>query len=91
MDEKRKTYAVDLDTQWTGSGPYSQRIAVAGIQESDMPHIGPVYDENMETAAAQKEAWECVNAGKTEDGAIVFICLEEKPTVAIPLQIEVMR
>lgn len=91
VDEKRKTYAVDLDTQWTGSGPYSQKIAVAGIQESDMPHIGPVYDENMETAAAQKEAWECVNAGKTEDGAIVFICLEEKPTVAIPLQIEVMR
>lgn len=91
VDGKRKTYTGTLGTTWTGSGPYTQTVAVSGILAADMPHITPVYDAANATAIAQKEAWNCVSKAEAAAGGIKFTCFEDKPETAIPIQIEVMR
>ena len=87
----RQTYTATLGTAWTGSGPYTQTVAVSGILAADMPHITPVYSTDNATAQAQQEAWACVSRGVAAAGGIQFACFSEKPAVAIPIQIEVMR
>lgn len=87
----RQTYTATLGTAWTGSGPYTQAVAVSGILASDMPHITPVYSTDNATAIAQKEAWSCVSKGEATANGIKFTCFDSKPAVAIPIQIEVMR
>lgn len=91
VDGKRHTFTATLGTAWTGSGPYTQTVAVSGILAADMPHIMPVYDAANATAIAQKEAWSCVSRGDAAAGGIQFTCFEDKPETAIPIQIEVMR
>lgn len=91
VDEKRKTFTATVGTGWTGSGPYTQTVAVSGILASDMPHVAPVYDADNTTAQAQREAWGCVSRGVAAAGGIQFTCFEDKPETAIPIQIEVMR
>ena len=91
VDEKRKTFTATVGTGWTGSGPYTQAVAVSGILASDMPHITPVYSTDNATAIAQKEAWNCVSKAEAAAGAIKFTCLEDKPMAGIPIQIEVIR
>lgn len=90
-DSKRKTWTATITTTWSGSGPYTQSVAVPGILASDMPHITPVYSSDNATALAQKEAWACVSNAVTEANTITFACFEDKPATAIPIQIEVMR
>lgn len=91
VDGKRAAYTATLGTGWTGSGPYTQTVAVAGILATDMPHIMPVYDAANATAIAQKEAWSCVSKAEAAAGGIKFTCFENKPGAAVPLQIEVVR
>lgn len=91
VDEKRKTFTATVGTGWTGSGPYTQAVAVSGILASDMPHITPVYSTDNATAIAQKEAWNCVSKGEAAANAVVFTCFEERPQAEIPIQIEVIR
>ena len=91
VDGKRKTFTATVGTGWTGSGPYTQTVAVSGILASDMPHVVPVYDADNTTAQAQREAWGCVSRGVAAAGGIQFTCCEDKPETAIPSQIEVMR
>ena len=91
VDGKRKTFSATIGTDWTGSWPYTQTVAVDGILGTDMPHVSPVYDGDSGLAIAQKEAWGCVSCGEALAGGIKFTCLEEKPEAAIPIQIEVMR
>ena len=90
-DRKRKTWTATITTTWSGSCPYTQNVTVSGILASDMPHITPVYSTTNATALAQKEAWECVSKAVTAANSITFTCFEDKPTVKIPIQIEVMR
>ena len=91
VDGKRLTYTATLGTGWTGSGPYTQTVAVSGILAADMPHITPVYDAANATAIAQKEAWNCVSKAEAAAGGIKFTCFEDKPETEVPIQIEVMR
>ena len=91
VDGKRRTFTATLGTAWTGSGPYTQTVAVSGILASDTPHIMPVYSTDNATAIAQKEAWNCVSKAEAAEGGIKFTCFEDKPLAEIPIQIEVMR
>lgn len=91
VDGKRATYTATLSTTWTGSGPYTQTVAISGILATDMPHIMPAYSSDNATAIAQKEAWSKVSKAEAAADSITFTCFEEKPTAAIPIQIEVMR
>ena len=91
VDGKRQTFAATLGPTWTGSGPYTQTVAVSGILATDMPHVMPAYSSDNATAIAQKESWGCVSKAEAAAGGIKFTCFEDKPGVEIPVQIEVTR
>lgn len=88
----RTTYSAEISTTWTGSSsPYTQDVTVTGITADDEPHIMPNYATTNATAIAQKEAWAMVSDGTAGANKITFTCFEDKPTTAIPIQIEVVR
>ena len=92
IDSRRITKTATITTSWIGSAaPYTQEVTVSGILASDMPHITPNYSGTLETALQEKEAWSMVSKAETSDGAITFTCFADKPTTAIPIQIEVNR
>lgn len=90
---KHKIFSATVTVNdWNGAAaPYTQTIGISGILEADAPHITPVYSATLETALAQQEAWGMVSYADAGDGAITFTCLEDKPSVAVPILIEVMR
>lgn len=91
-DGRRIVKTATISTTWTGStAPYTQTVTVSGILATDTPHIMPVYSSTQATALAQKEAWAKVSKADAAAGSITFTCFEEKPTVDIPIQIEVIR
>lgn len=86
------TITATLDTEWDGlSAPYTQTIPIVGILATDTPHVTPVYSDDIDTALAQKAAWELISDAETGDGTITFICFEGIPETAVPIQIEVNR
>lgn len=93
VDGKHKVFTATLTTNdWEGAAaPYKQTIGIEGILESDKPHYFPVYSADNETALAQQEAWNMVCDADTADGSVTFTCFADKPTTAIPVQIEVNR
>ena len=91
VDGKRFTVSATITTGWTGdSAPYYNTVEVPGILAVDTPHITPVHT-NTDTVMAEKEAWGMVTYAVSGDGSITFVCYEDKPATAIPIQIEVMR
>lgn len=86
---KRYIYNTILSTTWSGStAPYTQTIAISGITTDDTPHITPIYSEDIEN---EIQVWSMVVRAVTSDGSITFYCYGDKPTIAIDLQIEVIR
>jgi cytoskeletal protein RodZ len=91
-DSKHLKRNATISTNWAGSAaPFTQEVSVEGVVTDDNPHITPVYSDDLATALAQKEAWHMVSIGKAGNGKIIFSCFEEKPTVSIPIKIEVNR
>ena len=97
-DGKHNLYTVQLTTEgWTGeAAPFTQTIETAGILETDTPHWGLVFSESeegssLELKLAEKEAYALVDDLDTANGSVTFTCLEEKPVVALKIQMEVNR
>lgn len=92
-DSKHSTFAATLTVNdWEGNAaPYTQTIGIEGILETDKPHISPVYADSLETKLAEREAWMMVCDAEAGDGEITFVCFEDKPSTAVPIQIEVNR
>ncbi len=87
-----KLYNATIRSNWSGSRvPYMQNVTVAGILSDDSPIVDVVLDTDSETALSQLEAWGCVSKIATGTNQITVTCLEDKPTVAIPIQIKVVR
>lgn len=83
------TKTAAISTTWTGAAaPYTQTISIAGIVATDRPIISPVYSASNATAIAQKEAWNMISKIETGASALYVTCFEEKPTIAIPIQIK---
>ena len=92
VDDKRKTFTATLSATWVGSAaPYTQNVSISEVLATDAPHVTPDYSTTLATALAQREAWSMVSYAEAVAGGIKFTCLEDKPAVAIPIQIEVMR
>ena len=93
VDGKRKVFTATLTVNdWVGSAaPYTQSIGIEGILSTDRPHISPVYSSTLATAISQKENWAMVCKAVTANGSVTFTCFEDKPTVNIPIQLEVNR
>lgn len=92
-----KASAVDftatLSTSWTGSSaPYTQTLSIPGMLSTDNPFVD--VDTSGATAATIGDllaAWSCVHNISTGTNTITATCYGNKPTVAIPLRIKVVR
>lgn len=85
----RKNYLLG---RWSRSMvPYTQSVSISGNLATDNPHIMPIYSTTNATAIAEKAAWNCVSKAVTNAGKITFTCFEDKPSVAININIEIIR
>lgn len=94
VDSKHFVVTATIPTTWSQAGNvYTLTLPVAGILATDTPHITPVLSSDYATRQAQKEAFGIIASGRAEtgDGNITFTCDDEKPSVEIPIQIEVNR
>lgn len=82
---------LDSDSWWGDSAPYTQTVTVAGAVAENPPHVAPVYSGNTDADIALKEACAAVTYATPGAGKITFVCLEDKPGVDIPIQVEVRR
>lgn len=75
---------------WTGStAPYTQQVTVSALTGDKLAMVYPVYGSDVNANLALKEACEMVSFASRGDHKITFTCLEDKPTVAIPITVEV--
>lgn len=87
-------YSVILDpNNWSDGPAYGQTVTVNGILITDAPFI----DVNMngaytiDTALSLLEAWGYVGRITTDTNSITVYCYEKKPTIALPINIKVVR
>ncbi len=76
---------------WSSAAPYTQTVNVSGILSTDTPIVDVVLDVDTPTAISQISAWMCVSKIETSNGSITATCLEDVPTIDIPVQLKVVR
>lgn len=75
---------------WTGStAPYTQQITISALTGETLEMVYPRYGSDMNANLALKEACGMVSFASRDDTRITFTCLEDKPTVDIPIAVEV--
>ena len=72
-----------------GSAPYTQTIQVAGLTDGKRARAYPVYGDDTDANLALKEACGMVSFASRSGSSMTFTCLEEKPSVDIPVTVEV--
>jgi hypothetical protein len=76
---------------WTGTeAPFVQIQAVSGILASDVPIVDVVLSGDWEVDEARLEAWGHIYRIVTNNNSITAYA-REKPEVALPLQLKVVR
>ncbi len=85
--------AVLTTAGWSGTGPYEQSVAVAGILQTDTPFVDVSLAGATTTTQATDllNAWAMVGRVMTTAGSITAYCYEEKPKAAIPIILKVVR
>ena len=86
-------FTTNISTNWVdgGNGSYLQTVDIAGILATDTPIVDLILSDVLEDSKAQIAAWNCISRIKTADGSITLYCFEEKPTVAINVQLLCVR
>lgn len=74
---------------WSASAPYTQSVTVSGLTDTKRAMAYPVYGSNTATNLALKEACGMVSFASRSGSVLTFTCLEDKPTVNIPIAVEV--
>lgn len=74
---------------WTGSAPYVQSVTITGLTDAKKAMAYPVYGSGTTTNLALKEACGMVSFASRSGSTLTFTCLEDKPTVDIPVTVEV--
>ena len=74
---------------WTGSAPYVQPVTITGLTDAKKAMAYPVYGSDTATNLALKEACGMVSFASRDGSVMTFTCLEDKPTVDIPIAVEV--
>lgn len=74
---------------WSASAPYTQSVTVSGLTDTKRAMAYPVYGSNTETNLTLKEACGMVSFASRSGNVLTFTCLEDKPTVNIPITVEV--
>lgn len=74
---------------WAGSAPYVQSVTITGLTDAKKAMAYPVYGSDTPANIALKEACGMVSFASRSDSVLTFTCLEDKPTVNIPITVEV--
>ena len=74
---------------WTGSAPYAQSVTIEGMTDAKKAMAYPVYGSDTPANIALKEACGMVSFASRSGSVLTFTCLEDKPTVDIPIAVEV--
>ena len=74
---------------WTGSAPYVQSVTIEGMTDAKKAMAYPAYGSDTPTNVALKEACGMVSFASRSGSVLTFTCLEDKPTVNIPITVEV--
>jgi hypothetical protein len=74
---------------WTGSAPYVQAVTITGLTDAKKAMAYPVYGSDTPANIALKEACGMVSFASRSNNVLTFTCLEDKPTVDIPITVEV--
>lgn len=74
---------------WTGSAPYAQSVTIEGMTDAKKAMAYPVYGSDTSANIALKEACGMVSFASRSGSVLTFTCLEDKPTVDIPITVEV--
>lgn len=74
---------------WTGSAPYVQSVTIEGMTDAKKAMAYPVYGSDTSANIALKEACGMVSFASRSGSVLTFTCLEDKPTVDIPITVEV--
>lgn len=86
------TYTANIPVSWTGEqAPYTQTVSVSEIKSTDNPLVDIVLNDNTETAIKELENYGKISRIQTSDGSITITCLEERPEVALNIQLKVVR
>ena len=88
VDTKRRTATLTA-SGWSGSGPYTQSITVDGLTDNVYAIAYVDVPEDAAAEAALAEETPKVTSGRRSGSQMIFRCREEKPTVNIPIVVEV--
>lgn len=84
-------FSTELTTAWTGTeAPFSKAQTVTGILSTDTPIIDIIMSGTFETDEKIIDEWGKIYRAVTLENQITFYATE-KPAVALPLQIKVVR
>lgn len=82
-----QTVTVSVTTAWSGSGPWTQNIAIPGVLATDSPiidvHIAPQHIEAIESV------YNCIDIVEAYNGGITLSCIKENPPRPGPINISV--
>ena len=70
---------------WTGSGPYTQTIAVQGLTDGRRCMVYPAYGDDAAANLSMREACGCISYARRSGNSVVFTCLEDKPEVDVSI------
>ena len=83
---------VTIPSVWSGTAPCTVTVAAQGVSASGGDvHIYPAYSADAAQRASQREAYNCISLVTPGENQITFTCDEDKPSVAIPIKVEVRK
>ena len=71
--------------------PYTQKLIVTGIRDTDEVFVSIIQSAEYETAKKQLSAYNCISRVVVNNGSVSFICYEDKPTINIPVKLLIIR
>ena len=92
IDGMNNMVEVELTLEgWIGdSAPWSQRVAVPNLKETDSISLAPAIDKDtgIDKTKLLKKLTGMIDAGETEDGFATFYCNIKKPTETFKIRLK---
>ena len=92
IDNMNNMVEVEITLEgWIGdSAPWSQRVAVPNLKETDSISLAPAIDKDtgIDKTKLLKKLTGFIDAGETEDGFATFYCNIKKPTAAFKIRLK---
>ena len=77
---------------WSAAAPYTQTVSLSGLTTDDLSHLFATAELNAsgETGLLQQSAWNAVSRIDAAAGTLTATCWEEKPSIDLPLRLELL-